>query len=166
MFPSWLFRYFLLWDHSLFSELWDTNLVRYYTAKIIQGKKMAFHYTSLKTLKCKINGLKLMQLVGKRTNVFVSYDHSVVEYISGFIGKKVAINQRCDDCFRVLMKQKKKCIIFSIHDRNVSILYQDVRESWNLCPKNILWRKIALSMSVCKLFFPRKSKFLSGNKFK
>ena len=48
-----------------------------------------------------------MQLVGKRTNVFVSYDHSVVEYISGFIGKKVAINQRCDDCFRVLMKQNK-----------------------------------------------------------
>ena len=50
------------------SELWDTNLVRYYTAKVIQGKNMTFHFTSLKTLKCLINGLQLMQLVGKRTN--------------------------------------------------------------------------------------------------
>ena len=35
------------------------------------------------------------------------YDNSVVEYISGFIGKKVALQQRCDLCFKMLLTQNK-----------------------------------------------------------
>ena len=43
------------------------------------------------------------------------YDFSVVEYVSGFVGlvggfvgKQVALHQKCDRCFRLLLKQEKK----------------------------------------------------------
>ena len=36
------------------------------------------------------------------------YEEGVVEYICGFVGKSVAINQKCDSCFRLILKQNKK----------------------------------------------------------
>ena len=35
------------------------------------------------------------------------YENSVVDYVSGFIGKKVALQQRCDKCFKMLLTQNK-----------------------------------------------------------
>ena len=36
------------------------------------------------------------------------YDEGVIEYISGFVRKNAAINQKCDTRFRLLLKQDKK----------------------------------------------------------
>ena len=36
------------------------------------------------------------------------YEEGVVEYIRGFVGKSVAINEKCDSCFRLILKQNRK----------------------------------------------------------
>ena len=68
IFAKMMFSYTFCITHFYFTIFWLSPYENVY----LVGKEMAFHYmASLKPLKCKINGLKLMQLVGKRTNVFV-----------------------------------------------------------------------------------------------
>ena len=115
-----------------------------------------------------------MQLVGKRTNVFVSYDHSVVEYISGFIGKKVAINQRCDDCFRVLMKQNKsensliskKEVYHLFHPRKecVDIVSRCERKLKSMSKKDFVKKNSFeyVRLQIVQSFFPENQNFFQG----
>ena len=89
------------------------------------------------------------------------YELSAIEYISGFLGKKVALQQSCDSCFRILLKQnkfttsliQKKEVYCLLHTKIELIkIATECENTLKSLTKKIFWKWIVLKKLEFKLF--------------